>query len=111
MDSGKTSWLIRQAWENPSGIPLGISQQAFHQAFSTRLSHRPWRLATPHGMGDHLWIDLMAWEITSWAHHKETRHAYWVSRAYGVTSWESRKDTPDSAEYGSTSWHGSIPLG
>lgn len=28
-----------------------------------------------------------------------------------VTSWESRKDTPDSAEHGSTSWRGSIPLG
>lgn len=40
-----------------------------------------------------------------------THHAYWVSRAYGRASWESRKDTPDSAEHGSTSWGGSIPLG
>lgn len=69
-----------QAWENPLGFPAGMGESIRH---STRLSHRPWRLATPHGMGDHLWIDLMAWEITSWAHHKETRHAYWVSRAYG----------------------------
>jgi len=90
-------WIDLMA--NPSGMGSatrhsyrhGRIRQAFHQAFiqrhsvrhSTRLSHRPWRLATPHGVGDHLWIDLTAWEITSRARHKGTRHAYWISRAYG----------------------------
>ena len=94
MDKPSGMGVFLQAWENPLGFPSGMGESIRH---STRHSYRHFPLgfptghgvwlhltaSTPHGMGDHLWIDLTAWEITSRQHHKETRHAYWVSRAYG----------------------------